>query len=69
MGLPTGLEVIETNEVTETKRIVTVTLGFTDADLEDADTLAFYEAIKPKEEVAGEDLGGVLDEASEYPTV
>lgn len=47
-----NLNVKNKEEKTETVYEVTATFTFTDKDLEDADTKAFYEMIKPVVDVA-----------------
>jgi len=72
MELPTNLNVKEASETTQTIREVTVTLTFSDADLENEATKAFYDMIKPQippstDDLSLEDeteLGGAIDLAA-----
>jgi len=62
------LNIKNTEEKTETVYEVTATFTFTDKDLENEETRAFYEMIKPVEEVVQDELLETEDKVEEYPT-
>ena len=63
-----NLNIKNTEEKTETVYEVTATFTFTDKDLENEETRAFYDMIKPVEEVKDELLEDEQEQVSEYHT-
>lgn len=62
-----NLNIKNSEEKTETVYEVTATFTFTDKDLQNVETKAFYEMIKPVEVIEDESLENE-DKVEEYPT-